>query len=88
MPLISPVRYVSLLMMSFTETYLVVPGENILDIEITLNQVNISYNNSIDKYRSISFCYADSVVLLSHEKELGVSVVVFNKPDFSTNPVK
>ena len=80
-------------MMSFTETYLVVPGENILDIEITLNQVNISYNNisynnSIDKYQSISFCYADSVVLLSHEKELGVSVVVFNKPDFSTNPVK
>ena len=88
MPLISPVRYVSTLMMSFTETYLVVPGENILDIEIILNQVNISYNNSIDKYQSISFCYADSVVLLSHEKELGVSVVVFNKPDFSTNPVK
>ena len=46
-------------------------------------QVNISYNNSIDKYQSISFCYTDSIVLLSHEKELCVSVVVLNP--FSTN---
>ena len=49
----------------------------------TLNQVNISYNNSIDKYQNISFCNTDSVILLSHEKELDVSVVVFNP--FSTN---
>ena len=73
--------------LSFKETH-ILPGENILDIENTLNQVTISYNNSIDKYQSISFCYTDSVVLLSHEKELAVSVVVFNKPDFSTYPVK
>ena len=56
----------------------ILPGENVPDIENTLNQVNISYSNFIDKYQSISFCYTDSVVLLSHEKELGVSVVVFN----------
>ena len=73
--------------LSFTETH-IFPGENILDIENTLNQVNISCNNSIDKYQSIFFYYTDEVVLLSHKKELGASVVVFSKPDFSTNPVK
>ena len=46
----------------------ILPGENILYIENTLNQVNILYNNFIDKYQSISFCYTDWVVLLSHEK--------------------
>ena len=51
--------------LSFTETH-ILRGENILDIENTLNQVNMSYNNSIDKYQSISFCYTDSVALLSH----------------------
>ena len=35
----------------------ILPGENVLDIENTLNQVNILSNNSIDKYQSISFCY-------------------------------
>ena len=73
--------------LSFTETH-IFPGENILDIENTLNQVNISCNNSIDKYQSIFFYYTDEVVLLSHKKELGASVVVFSKPDFSTDPVK
>ena len=73
--------------LSFTETH-IFPGENILDIENTLNQVKISCNNSIDKYQSIFFYYTDEVVLLSHKKELGASVVVFSKPDFSTNPVK
>ena len=58
-------------------------NENILNIENIFNQVNISYNNSIDKYQSVSFRYTDSVVLLSHEKELGASVVMFNP--FSTN---
>ena len=41
------------------------------------------YNNSIDKYQSISFCYTESVVLLSYEKELDVAAAVFNP--FSTN---
>ena len=50
---------------------------------IPLIKFNKAYNDSIDKYQSISFCYTDSVVPLSHENELGVSVVVFNP--FSTN---
>ena len=69
----------------FTETYLA--WWKYCWQENTLNRVYISYNNSINKYQSISFCYTDSFVLLSDEKELGVSVV-FNKPDFSTNPVQ
>ena len=56
---------------------------NTIDIENTFNQRNMPYNSSIDKYQSISFCYTDSVVLLSHEKEMGVSAAVFNP--FSTN---
>ena len=52
-------------------------------MENTLNQVNISHRNFTDTYHGISFCYTDSVVLLIPEKELDVSIVVFNP--FLTN---
>ena len=55
MPLISPVMYISTLIFCFlhTETCLAWSKYS----WHTLNQVNISYKNSIDKYQSISFCY-------------------------------
>ena len=74
--------YFSTLIFCFLQKH-ILPCNNIIDIENTLNQRNMPYNNSIDKYQSISFCYTELVVLLSHEKELVVSVAVFNP--FSTN---
>ena len=61
----------------------ILPGENVLDIENTL--IKLIYYLIIQLISTKVFpsvIDTDSVVLLSHVKELSVLVVVFNKPNF------
>ena len=62
MPLISPVMCISTFYLLHTETYLAWWKYS----WHTLNQVNISYNNTIDKYQSISF----QLLSLSHVRPM------------------
>ena len=63
-------------------------GEDTFNIEQTLNNFNVYFNTSEQRFLNLAICLRSSIELVTHSKMLGVSMVNVLKPSFSINILK
>ena len=60
-------------------------GEDTFNIELTLNNSNVYFNTSEQRFLNLAICLHSSIELVTHSKMLGVSMIDILKTSFSKN---
>lgn len=74
-------------LLMLTETQLL-PDQSVEVMESTLCDLNMLYNNSLDKYQSLAICLRDSVILDDSMHSPGVSKILFKKSNLIDANIK
>ena len=57
-------------------------------INSELQEFEIIYNASIDRFQSLTFCFKDHIGIISHEKMDAASYIIFSKTTYFGHHIK